>query len=285
MSDFLITLSPIILILVVTSFTVFIAILGMLIVRRYFADFFITTEDTPAASIFIRQISTLLAVLLAFVVISIWKNYEEQRENTGKEASALGNLYRDSRGLNSQTENEIQQMLATYTNDIVYDGWPKLKVGQESKVAWMSFNKLYGKVIKYEPINRQEEIVYANLIRELNDLAQYRRLRIIRSANHFMPEVLWVVIFSGSLLIIISGYFLKITEKKVYMFLTAINGLMLGLIFSTMLLLNDPYRGSLQISVSPIENLLKDVYPMAKITNNGDQEVRLDSFPQRNNVR
>ena len=109
----------------------------------------------------------------------------------------------------------------------------------------------------------------------MNDLAMYRRLRMIRNANPFMPDVLWAVIYIGSLLVIVTGYFLKISNKKVHLLLTTINSVMLGLIFSVMLLLNFPYRGSLQISVYPLENLLKDVYPMAKIT---DATLPLDTL-------
>ncbi len=275
MVNFLITLSPLVFTLAITGTTVLIAISGLLLVRKYLPLFFIVTEDTTVANIFIRQISTLLAVLLAFVVISIWRNYEEQRENTGKEASSLGNLYRDSRGLKPEAEIEIQQLITKYTRDVVYDGWPAMLQGRESRIAWLSFNQLYGKVVRYSPENAREEIVYAHLVDEMNDLAMYRRLRMIRNANPFMPDVLWAVIYIGSLLVIVTGYFLKISNKKVHLLLTTINSVMLGLIFSVMLLLNFPYRGSLQISVYPLENLLKDVYPMAKIT---DATLPLDTL-------
>ena len=275
MVNFLISLSPLVFTLAITGTTVLIAISGLLLVRKYLPLFFIVTEDTTVANIFIRQISTLLAVLLAFVVISIWRNYEEQRENTGKEASSLGNLYRDSRGLKPEAEIEIQQLITKYTRDVVYDGWPAMLQGRESRIAWLSFNQLYGKVVRYSPENAREEIVYAHLVDEMNDLAMYRRLRMIRNANPFMPDVLWAVIYIGSLLVIVTGYFLKISNKKVHLLLTTINSVMLGLIFSVMLLLNFPYRGSLQISVYPLENLLKDVYPMAKIT---DATLPLDTL-------
>lgn len=275
MVNFLISLSPLVFTLAITGATVLIAISGLLLVRKYLPLFFIVTEDTTVANIFIRQISTLLAVLLAFVVISIWRNYEEQRENTGKEASSLGNLYRDSRGLKPEAEIEIQQLITKYTRDVVYDGWPAMLQGRESRIAWLSFNQLYGKVVRYSPENAREEIVYAHLVDEMNDLAMYRRLRMIRNANPFMPDVLWAVIYIGSLLVIVTGYFLKISNKKVHLLLTTINSVMLGLIFSVMLLLNFPYRGSLQISVYPLENLLKDVYPMAKIT---DATLPLDTL-------
>ncbi len=275
MVNFLISLSPLVFTLAITGTTVLIAISGLLLVRKYLPLFFIVTEDTTVANIFIRQVSTLLAVLLAFVVISIWKNYEEQRENTGKEASSLGNLYRDSRGLKPEAEIEIQRLITKYTSDVVYDGWPAMLQGRESRIAWLSFNQLYGKVVRYSPENAREEIVYAHLVDEMNDLAMYRRLRMIRNANPFMPDVLWAVIYIGSLLVIVTGYFLKISNKKVHLLLTTINSVMLGLIFSVMLLLNFPYRGSLQISVYPLENLLKDVYPMAKIT---DATLPLDTL-------
>ena len=44
-----------------------------------------------------------------------------------------------------------------------------------------------------------------------------------------------------------------------------------------MLLLNYPYRGSLQISSYPLENLLKDVFPMAEVTTHTPQSDTLNA--------
>lgn len=274
---YLINLPPWLFTLFVALTTSGLAVIGLLLMRKYLPKFYVVSEDNAFANIALRQISTVLAVVLAFAVITIWNNYELQREHTGTEASLLGNMYRDSRGLRPDVEKEVQKLITIYTSDLVTDGWPSMAEGRESRVAWLSFNKLYGKVIRFMPENPREEIVYTKMIDNLNELAKFRRLRQIRNANPLIPQILWITIYSGTVLILISGYFLRTSKVRMQITLTAINGLMLGLIFSMMLLLNYPYRGSLQISSYPLENLLKDVFPMAEVTTHTPQPDTLNA--------
>ncbi len=241
-------------------------IVGLLITRKFLPTVYFKQEDAQIANIMIRQISTLLSVLMAFAVISTWQDYEHQRKNTAEEAIAMGNLYRDSRGLQPEIEHTVQGLLIDYTRYVVEDAWPKMLEKKVSQNTWTSFNKLYGYVIRLEPANGQEQIVFNHLLDHLNDLAKFRRMRLIRNASPHIPDILWVCIFVCTFMITFSSYFLRSNSRKAHTTLLAISGVVYGLIFAILLLLNHPYSGSLQISCDPLRNLLNDVYPMADIT-------------------
>lgn len=264
----LLHLHPVVFTLIITAVTTLLLIIGMVIRRRFFSHLYFPAEDNQIANILMRQIGTLLSVLLAFALISTWQDYELQRKNTGEEVSTMGNLYRDSRGLAPEKENQAQQLLVAYTSAIVQDAWPKMKDFRESTLAWETFNKLYGTVIRFSPENEREKIVLTRMIQHLNDLAKYRRLRHLRNLEPLIPTALWVFIIVSTLLTALSGYFLKAENSKLQVLLTLFLGLFLGLIYSMLLLLNYPFAGGLQISVLPIEKLLTDVYPLADLTTN-----------------
>lgn len=241
-------------------------IVGMLFSRKFLPQLYFKTEDTQVANIMIRQISTLLSVLMAFAVISTWQDYELQRKNTAEEASVMGNLYRDSRGFDLQTEQTIQDLMIVYTTQVVNDAWPQMLEKKESQLSWMAFNKLYAYVIRLEPGNIQEQVVFNHMVDHLNDLAQFRRLRHLRNASPHIPEILWGCIFVCTVLITFSSYFLRTNSKKAHTVLIAISGVVYGFVFAILLLLNHPYSGSLQISSRPLQHLLNDVYPAADLT-------------------
>lgn len=243
-----------------------ILVVGSYITHKYWGNLFIRPLDNPVANIILRQTGTILSVLLAFAVISSWQDYELQRKNTAEEASTMGNLYRDCRGIDTGEEKTMQKLLVVYTRALVVDAWPKMKHRQESRIAWMAFNSLYGHIIRFTPSNAREEVVFGKLVQHLNDLAKFRRLRLLRNQNPFIPNVLWGTIYISTLLVVISGYFLRMESPGMQPILTAITGLVLGLIISMLLLMNHPYSSSLQISPSPIELLLNDVYPTADLT-------------------
>lgn len=261
-------LNPVLFTLLITSITVFFIVGGMLISRKYFSHLFFKAEDNQIANIMFRQISTIMSVLLAFAVISTWQDYELQRRNTGEEASIMGNLYRDSRGMNNDREQEVQSLLIKYTKALVDDGWPKMLKGEQSQLSWFAFNKLYGTIVRYMPENSREQIIETRMIQHLNDLAKFRRLRHLRNSEHLIPNILWASIFGSTILLVICGYFLRMQNAKLQILITIISGILFGLLFSMLMLFNHPYSGSLQISSAPIENLLKDVYPISEITQN-----------------
>lgn len=239
---------------------------GALITRKFLSFLFIVNDDIPIVNIIIRQISTLLSVLMAFAVISIWQDYETQRKNTAQEAIIMGNIYRDSRGFNKETENKIQGLLINYTKAIVEDSWPKMKEKKESEIAWNTFNSLYGYTIRLNPGNSREEIVYKNTVSNLNELAKYRRLRHLRNSNPYIPDIIWGTIYLSTVLILFSGFLLRMQNKLMQIIMTSISALIFGMVFSLLLLLNQPYSGSLQISPNAIENLLSDVYPASDLS-------------------
>ena len=253
-------------VLIITALTILIAQTGLYLKYRFFPKIQIAGEDSQSANILIRLVSTLLTVMLAFMVISIWKDYDVQRTNTEQEACVLGNLYRDSRGMNPRIESQIQALTILYTKSVIEDGWPEMQNGQESKSAWRAFNNLYGFVIRMNPEGKQEEIIYSRLIVHLNQLASFRRLRHLRNQTSSMPDFMTGIIFLASFVNVFFSYLLNVNNRKMHHLMVGLGGLMLGLAFSLILLLNHPYRGSTQISTKPLENLLDDVFPMADIT-------------------
>src|SRR5688572_33353238 len=91
--------------------TVLVVQLGLYLKYRFFPNIQVSGEDNQSANILIRLVSTLFIVMLAFMVISIWKDYDTQRTNTEQEACVLGNLYRDARGTNPKVEAEVQALV------------------------------------------------------------------------------------------------------------------------------------------------------------------------------
>ena len=265
-------------VLLVTTATVVAVLSGLYIKYRFFPSFRISPEDNQSANILIRLASTLLTVMLAFMVISIWKDYDVQRSNTEKEACVLGNLYRDARGTNPKTEAEVQRLIINYTKIVVEDGWPGMAETRESKAAWQAFNELYGFVIRINPESKKEEIVYSKLLNHINELASYRRLRQLRNQTPSMPAFMTGIIFLASFVNIIFSYLIRVENRTMHQIMVGLSGTMLGLVFSLILLLNNPYRSSVRVSPNPLKNLLDDVFPMADITlaqNSGKEEMML----------
>lgn len=262
----LIALPTLVFTLIIIVASVSVALFGLYVGRRFLFKAALSSEESFSANVLIRLIGAILSVLLAFVVFSAWSDYEEQRKRVVLEACDLGNIYRDSRGLGFDEENNVQKLTKQYTYDIVHSGWPELALGRESRKSWMSFNLLYGEIIRYEPTKKSEEIIFDRMLHNLNELAAYRRMRIIRNENPHIPNILWGTILISGLLTLTFSYMIVTPKSKLQKYMIAMVGFMFGLVFSMIILLNYPYRSSIKISPYPFEKLLDDVFPTAEIT-------------------
>ena len=253
-------------VLIITGGTIFIFEIGLWLKMKFFPQLLISNRDNHSANILFYLISTLFTVVLAFVVVTAWQDYEKQQKNTGLEACTLGNLYRDSRGFDEQTENEIQRLIIHYTGELVQDGWPAMREDRESKRAWVAFNELYGKVIRLSPNTKSEEQIFSQMLGQMNELATFRRLRILRNQTPVVPAILTWSIFLASIVTVFFSYLLKVQNRRIDRLMISLLGFMLGIVFSLIILLNYPYKSSIRVSTFPLENLLNDVFPSAEIT-------------------
>lgn len=249
------------LIFVITGMVI--SVSGLLLVKKFAPSIPIEGEQVRPAATICSIIGSLFAILIAFVVITVWQRYNEQYSSTVQEASVLGNLYRDSRGLGPEKEKEVQRLIKKYTHSLINNAWPALKNGQESKVSWVDFNNLYVEIISHRPKDDKERIIYSRLIQHLNVLSDFRRLRILNSNLPIIPDVLWYILLSGAVISIGFTYLFQIGTLPVQMIITAIHATVISLIFFVIVLLNYPYRSSIRVKPKPIEILLKDVYPIA----------------------
>ena len=143
-----------------------------------------------------------------------------------------------------------------------------MREGKESTLAWMAFNELYGYIIRINPGNIHEEIIFKQAIDNVEELAKYRRLRLVRNGSSIIPDLLWTIIFCISILFLYSNFLLRMQDRRVQIILTFVSASILGMIFSLLFLLNHPYSSGLQVSPYPFEKLIDDVFPTAEITQN-----------------
>src|SRR5271156_6562534 len=66
---------------------------------------------------------TLYAVLLGFLVIAVWENYESAKDNAAEEASTLTTLYRQTNGMPPSERQEMRILLREYTESVARDEW------------------------------------------------------------------------------------------------------------------------------------------------------------------
>src|SRR5262249_39691403 len=96
--------------------TVGLAVLGLLVARRLFDQHRLESAAHAGEQVF-NLAGVLYAVLVAFVVVVVWEQFDQAKDDTESEAVAISDLLRDSEGLPAAARPATQASLIAYTKD------------------------------------------------------------------------------------------------------------------------------------------------------------------------
>src|ERR1051326_2717365 len=102
----------------------------MLIVQR-----FVNREDLreghDVAGFIYAVVGVIYAVVLAFVVIVVWEQFNDAEHYAQQEASHIGDIRRLAEAFPDSIRNRIEGTTERYLHSVVEREWPKMAHGQE----------------------------------------------------------------------------------------------------------------------------------------------------------
>jgi hypothetical protein len=104
--------------------------------------------------------------------------------------------------------------------------------------------------------NRQ---LYAESLHCLNNLAQYRRLRIF-AGNNTVPRVIWLVLLVGGLMTVLYTYFFGMQNIKAQYLITASLTVTITLILFLIYVLDHPFTGTSRVSLEPLRQAMATMH-------------------------
>lgn len=182
-----------------------VSVLGLLIVRR-FVDLDYLKKHLDIASYFFLMIGTLYAVLIAFAIFVVWTQFQDAGTNLEREVNAVGDLSRMSAGLPEPQHTTIRNAILEYVHAVVDDEFPAMAEGRDSPRTWAAVQKLMDAYTNASISSTKDQIYVAESLKHLNDLSNYRRIRLFTSRGT-VPTLLWYLLFGGGIVLIAFTYF------------------------------------------------------------------------------
>src|SRR6187200_1166815 len=103
--------------------SVLLALGGMFLVRRA-VPHSVLREQNEVAGFLIAVLGVAYAVLLAFVVVVVWEDFEEARTTVEQEAHPMAIVWRDAHALPEPTRGRVMGLCRDYTRTVVQEEWP-----------------------------------------------------------------------------------------------------------------------------------------------------------------
>ncbi len=149
-------------------------------------------------------LGTTYAVILGFMLYTVWMNFGAADLNADAEANALVNIYRLAEGLPDPQRTQIQTLTQTYAAVVINREWPQMAADQMPDETRIINAAMWKTLMTLKATLPTQATAEDHALYELSALTEHRRTRFLQSAER-LPGVLWFVLIIGGLVTVASS--------------------------------------------------------------------------------
>lgn len=238
-----------------------VAILGLWIARG-----FLDQHDLQASSDvvgnYLQTVGTIYAVLLAFVVQSVWSQFNDARVCVEREANEVSDLYRLTDGLPDASRVPLQAALRRYVDKVIEHEWRAMAKGDEDTIELIGkeLDDVWTGLHSCETTNDCERSLHSEALSRFNDLSDARSSRL-SAARTRMPFGLSLLLYIGAMVMVLSMYILAVDNFTVHAIITGALAAAVSHVLYLVFDLDDAFSGLWQVSTAPFERARRHFGP------------------------
>jgi hypothetical protein len=130
-----------------------------------------------------------------------------------------------------------------------------MRQGKSSQKAWDLLDEIRSEVQDFQPSTPAQLVLYEQGLERVHELADARRERLL-DADQGLPDILWVVLIVGGIVVISFTYLFGLDSTLVHVLMVAALALIIGLVLFTVAELDFPFRGDIRIGPVAMEQVL-----------------------------
>lgn len=259
-------LSPRVSALIMVIFIESVALIGLVLVRRFLIPRLHYHDGAnDAVSGTVQAIGVFYGITVGLIAVGVWNTNSNASDLVSKEAASIGALYRDVKEYPSPLRDELRLKLREYTLYVINDAWPAQQRGQGQQITGgvTILDDFQSKLYSFQPANTSQSALHSETLRAYNNLLEYRRLRI-DAVGGGLSTVMWWVIWVGAAISIGIAYFFNIPDFKLHAILIILMGGFLAMVLFMIVINDRPFYGHIRISSDPYKLILERVINVAK---------------------
>jgi hypothetical protein len=239
----------------VVAFAIVLALSGLLVARRVLPAETLDVHRYMTSAQF-QVMGTIYAVLLAFVIITVWQHHSAITTTLEEEAANLLELRRDAGQYPESIGRPLVDALQAYAAAVVDDEWEAMRHGGESARAEKAYENLW-RLYRTLPVSDFRELAaQTETLRRMNDLAESRHLRLLRAQTTIDP-ILWIALLAGGALTVGFSYLFGAKDLGFQVLTTAIFAGTIALFICVIVVLDAPFSRAGSVSREPFLRALR----------------------------
>ena len=227
------------------------SISGFLVVHR-FIPVEIRQNHNDVAGFVFATLGVTYGVMLAFVVIVVWEQFNDAKTNVANESSAALVLYKNISTYPDRVASKaMQEIYLRYLNQSVekQDVIPtEQEIQEEDSISAM--NQVLLLIDGIVPENKHEEILYTQILQNLNDLVRYRNLRH-QATYEELPSVIWIGVIIGAIMTIGFTFLFGTENIWAHIIMMSLLAALIAIVIYVVIELDHPMMGHVKVDLPP----------------------------------
>ena len=192
-------------------------------------------------------LGTTYAVILGFMLYTVWTNFGEANLNVDLEANALKNVYRLAEGLPPPQRALIEKQAREYADAVINQDWPEMDRGLLPEESHLINEEMWQTLMSAKIQTPTEIAAEDHAISELSALTEHRRTRLLQSVYR-LPTIFWAVLIVGAFLTIVSASMFGSENVRLHALQVFSFTLLVTLVLLAISDVNRPFRGWVRVS-------------------------------------
>jgi hypothetical protein len=227
--------------------TVLFAMLGTLVIRAVFGGSLNAASSVGPSK---NQVAAeIYAVVLGFIVVYGFSEFNEAKQNVLKEAATLSRLVAQAPLAGEDASRAIVAAVRDYSQIVAVKEWPLMASGGESPEAEASLHVLEKAI--FSGGGASDNLVKMRFSTLLDEVVARRVDRLSAAPNPDLSNIIFELLLVGACLAVMTGWFLRGPSIVVHLILVAMitSSVVTMMILSAQLLY--PFSGPVSISPQP----------------------------------
>ncbi len=216
------------------------------------------------AGFLVAIVGVLYAVMLGFLVITVWNSFDQAQRNADAETTAIADVLYLTRALPDPERSRERELLGAYAHEVRDVEWPMLADGQEDLRARRLLAAALNVIAASEipPSTRQTEMLRQSSLRDaalgsFRDVTAERRLRILDAQSQVQPTM-YVALIAGGLILLAFVFLFGVDNWMLQSVMTALVAAMIGLQIGVIFEMDRPFWGAIHVTSDAWSLLIQD---------------------------
>jgi len=194
----------------------------------------------------LATIGTLLAVMMSFMVVGVWQEYDAAAQTAQTEASAASDLHHVADAFPTSMRASVQNTVDAYINLVIHEEFPLMRRGAESQAAHDKAYEIQRIIAQYKPRDPVQQLLQTRALDYAGSMLDARRNRILMN-HQGIPLILWATMLAlGAITVVFSYYFRVDRPGAQYLMVLALTAV-IAVTFALIAELDYPFRGDIAI--------------------------------------